>query len=48
MKQWLFRSPLGLICIAAGILFILCNIHLRAWLILLGIALVVAGVLLVR
>ena len=43
-KMRRFLNPLGLICIAAGILFVLFNIPLRAWLILLGLALIGAGI----
>ncbi len=49
MKKWFFRfNVVGLICILAGITFIIFNIPLFMWLIMLGACLVAAGIYLCR
>ena len=49
MKKIYFRFNLiGLICILAGIAFVVFNIPLYTWLIIFGIGLIITGVLLCR
>ncbi len=49
MKKWFFRfNIMGLICILAGVTFIIFNIPLYMWMIMLGACLVGAGFYLCR